>query len=53
MWTRNGIDRTVAWPELAGLVEQFGTTSAVLDGELVVNPQTLNLPVGESAALVQ
>ena len=24
-----------------------------LDGELVVNPQTLNLPVGESAALVQ
>ncbi|MEM9610058.1 MAG: DNA ligase, partial [Actinomycetota bacterium] len=36
VWTRNGIDRTVAWPELAGLVEQFGSTSAVLDGELVV-----------------
>lgn len=36
VWTRNGIDRTAAWPELAELADRLGPTSAVLDGELVV-----------------
>lgn len=36
IWTRNGNERSVAWPELAGLAEQLAEVGAVLDGELVV-----------------
>ena len=36
LWTRNGNERSVAWPELDGLAEQLAEVGAVLDGELVV-----------------
>lgn len=36
LWTRNGNERSVAWPELQGLADQLAEVGAVLDGELVV-----------------
>ena len=36
IWTRNGNERSVAWPELDDLAAQLGEVGAVLDGELVV-----------------
>ncbi len=35
LWTRNGRERSVAWPELAGLATELGITDGVLDGEIV------------------
>ncbi len=36
IWTRNGNERSVAWPELDDLASELGAVGAVLDGELVV-----------------
>ncbi len=36
LWSRNLIDRTAAWPELAGLPDALGGADAVIDGEVVV-----------------
>ena len=35
LWTRNGRERSVAWPELAGLPAALPVGDAVLDGEVI------------------